>query len=451
MKHWDEAEARKAADDAGAQCGAPIAYESFFRFSPGLAAARYRLANGLRILLMPDGRAPVFAYQTWFKVGSRDEEPQRTGLAHLFEHLMFKGTVNHSVGEFDREMERRGSETNAATWVDWTYYHEALPARGDNLDTVIAYESDRMNGLVLDEKTFRSEVEVVKNERRMSVDDSVGGALSEALYELAFSEHPYRWSTIGSMAHLDAATVDDLRAFYRKNYAPDNALVVIVGDVDPTQTLCKLANAYGPLPASGAAYRAPAAEPPQKAPRLQQIEKSVMAPQMVFGYRAPAQRDDAFTALEVLSEVLAAGDSARLYRRLVVEDQLATDVGGSVAPFADPGLYQIHVTARDGVDPLRIIEAVQDEVEKLTEPLQPFELDKARNGLELSFLDSLKDAEGCAELLGHYEINYDDYSMGFHCIEQWQQTTADELSAVAQKVFAESQRNVVIAMKGVDE
>ncbi|MEK7703326.1 MAG: insulinase family protein, partial [Myxococcota bacterium] len=145
------------------------------RYNDDLLAARFALANGLTIVLMVDRRAPVFAYQTWFRVGSRHEDPERTGLAHLFEHLMFKGTRTHPTGTFDREMERRGTQTNAATWVDWTFYTQSLAARGDNLETLAGFEADRMRNLVLDEKTFRSELEVVKNERRMSVEDSIGG------------------------------------------------------------------------------------------------------------------------------------------------------------------------------------------------------------------------------------------------------------------------------------
>src|SRR5690606_24858724 len=151
-------------------------------------------------------RAPVFTYQTWFAVGSRDEDPQRTGLAHLFEHLMFKGTPRFPAGTLDREMESRGAQTNAATWVDWTYYTVSLAAQEDNLQTVVELEADRMQNLQLDEDVFRSELEVVKNERRMSVDNSVPGSMSEELFALAYREHPYRWPTIGAMEHLEATT-----------------------------------------------------------------------------------------------------------------------------------------------------------------------------------------------------------------------------------------------------
>ena len=217
------------------------------RYNESLSVGRFALENGLGMLVLSDDRAPVFAYQTWFGVGSKHEDPQRTGLAHLFEHLMFKGTRNHRPGEFDREMERRGTQTNAATWVDWTYYTETLAARGDNLATVIRFEADRMTELLIDEATFKSELEVVKNERRLSVEDSVSGLLSEKLYATAFTVHPYRWPTIGAMQHLEAARIDELVQFYRTHYAPNNATVVVAGAIDVAETLTLLARAYGPL------------------------------------------------------------------------------------------------------------------------------------------------------------------------------------------------------------
>ncbi len=424
-----------------------VSFEAVHRFNPVLMAARFRLANGLRIVLMPDRRAAVFAFQTWFCVGSKHEDPGLTGIAHLFEHLMFKGTHAHPPGAFDREMERRGSQTNAATWVDWTYYTEALAARSDNLETVVGFEVDRMTNLILDEATFRSELEVVKNERRMMVDDSVTGALSELLYATAYTEHPYRWPTIGSMQHLEAATPAELERFYRTYYAPNNATLVLVGALDPIDTLTLLAKSYGPLPPQSIPAPPDIVEPKQEAAKLVLMERPVVAPQMMIAFHAPAQGDPRHAQLEMLSEILTAGDNARLYRRLVTDDRLATELVGYVSPFAEPGLYEIVVTARPGAEPERIIDAVQQEVERVCrEPLSIAEVDKARNGLELALLEGLGSVEGCAEALGHFETTRDDFSEAFAGPAAWADATPDDLMRAAASIFRPENRTTVAAL-----
>ena len=188
---------------------------------------RWRLDNGLTVLVLVDASAPVASYHTWFNVGSRHEKPGKTGLAHLFEHLMFNETENLKAGTFDRKLEENGAETNAATWVDWTYYYESLPA--DRVKLAVKLEAERMARLVLREPQVASEKEVVANERRYRVDDDVEGAANELLYKTAFAEHPYGWPTIGWMEDIQGFTPEDCVAFYRTYYAPNNATVVVVG------------------------------------------------------------------------------------------------------------------------------------------------------------------------------------------------------------------------------
>ncbi|MCK5690775.1 insulinase family protein, partial [Myxococcota bacterium] len=275
-------------------------YEESGGFNADLKAARFRLGNGLRALLMVDPRAPVFAYQTWFHVGSKNENPERTGLAHLFEHLMFKGTQTHPAGVFDKEMERRGTQTNAATWVDWTYYTQSLAARGDNLEALMGFESDRMQNLLLDDETFTSEMEVVKNERRMVVDNSVSGTLNEALFETAYKEHSYRWPTIGKMEHLEETTLEDARDFYQAHYTPNNATVVIVGDINLVQTLKLLAKYYGAIPARSPQKSVIKEEPVQTEERRVVIQRPMAATQVVMAFHVPDQRHDDYAPLEFL-------------------------------------------------------------------------------------------------------------------------------------------------------
>ena len=418
---------------------------------PAHTVLHFALENGLTLLVAQDRRAPVFCYQTWFRVGSKDENPKRTGLAHLFEHLMFKGTTKYPTGTFDQEMERRGAQTNAATWVDWTYYTQALVQRGDNLQTVVDFESDRMVNLVFDKKSFESELEVVKNERRLSVDDAVGGAMSEALMALAFTRHSYRWSTIGSMAHLEAATLDDLRQFYRRHYAPNNATVVVVGDVDPFNVATLVAKAYGPLQPQPVPRLPVVQEPAVRVPRRRTLSRSVLSPQLVLGWHAPAQGSRAFYALEMLVDVLSSGDTGRLYRRLVTKDRLATDVSGFVTPFAEPGLVEFHVTCASGVDPVAVEEAVLDELEQLQRGLSAQEVAKARNGLTLSVYDGLRSVEGLAEALGHYQTTAGDFTGVFAAPAAYASLRPEELLVAAKSTFSAESRSVVVAQAGDDD
>jgi zinc protease len=442
---------KRHAETASQASGHTIVPVRAAAFGPALWATSFRLENGLTIVLAPDHRAPIFAYQTWFRVGSKHEDPNLTGVAHLFEHLMFKGTTRYATGVFDREMGRRGAQTNAATWVDWTYYTQALAARGDNLETVIAFESDRMVNLVIDEATFRSELEVVKNERRMAVEDAVGGALSEALMALAFDEHPYRWPTIGSMAHLEAATVNDLRAFYRSYYAPNNATVVLVGDLDPVQTLVALARAYGPLQPQPVDHGHRVPDATQQEARAQTIRRPVLTPQVVMGFRAPPQGTPEHDALEMLTDVLTEGDTGRLHHRLVTTDRLASDISGYLTPFAEHGLFELHMNVAPDTDPARAVAVVHEELARIAEGITAQELDKARNGLTLGLYDSLKDVEGMAEALGHAQTNTDDFSQAFAAPAAYAACGEAELRQVAATYLQPHHASVVTAMPSEEQ
>src|SRR5579884_839742 len=259
----DPAATRRAwADEASA--GRPpearLTYEDAHAFG-GETLHRWRLGNGLTVLVLVDTSAPTVAYHTWFAVGSRHERPGKTGLAHLFEHLMFGETENLRAGVFDRKLEEAGAETNAATWVDWTYYHELLPA--DRVKLAVKLEAERMQRLVLREPQVASEKEVVANERRYRVDDDVEGSANELLYRTAFSRHPYGWPTIGWMEDIQGFTPEDCVGFYRTYYAPNNATVVVVGDVRERDLLLAIRDAYGGIPAQAIPPEDVFPEPPQ--------------------------------------------------------------------------------------------------------------------------------------------------------------------------------------------
>jgi zinc protease len=410
----------------------------------GLSAKMFRLGNGLKVILVRDPSAPVFAYQTWFAVGSRHEREGITGIAHLFEHLMFNQTEHHPPGELDRLIETAGGDTNAATWVDWTYYRDNLPKA--ELKLAIELEADRMACLTLGETQVESEREVVANERRFRVEDDVDGFLNEELYKAAFTTHPYHWPTIGWMRDIEAISIEDCRTFYRTYYAPNNATVVLVGDVDEDQALALIDGHYGNIPSSKIPPDAAAAEPEQTSERRLSWPKPVTADKLRIGYKAPAIAHADYPALEVASEILFGGSSSRLYRRLVVDTEIASSTHGSTAPFRDPGLYEIAVSMQRGHGAAEAEAMVYDELDKLgSAPLAPHELDTAKTRLLTHFWRELRPQAGKAEALGHYETTVGDYRRLFAVADGYAAVTAADVARVVKAYLTATRRTVVTA------
>src|SRR4051812_5842335 len=284
---------------------------------------RFRLGNGLRLLVLVDTSAPVLSYYTWFRVGSRHERPGKTGLAHLFEHLMFNESEGLKAGEFDRKLEENGAESNAATWLDWTYYYESLPR--DRFALAVKLESTRMARLVLREPQIVSEKEVVANERRMRVDDDVEGIANEVLYKTAFTTHPYHWPTIGWMKDIEGFTPDDCVAFYKTYYAPNNATIVIAGDVREQDVLEKIRDAYGAIPSSVIPEEDTTPEPTQLEMREVVLKKPTASEKLLVGFHGPALGDADHPALSILNEVLFGGRASRMYHELVTTREVCTE------------------------------------------------------------------------------------------------------------------------------
>ncbi len=320
--------------------------EASYAFGPALVVRKYRFGNGLTVLLCRDASAPIVSYHTWFSVGSRHEKVGKTGLAHLFEHLMFNETEKHPQGSFDRILEESGAESNAATWVDWTFYHESVPS--DRISVVVALEAERMARLVLRDPQVASEKEVVANERRYRVDDDVEGAVSELLYKTAYAAHAYRWPTIGWMEDIENFTTEDCVAFYRTYYAPNNATIVAVGDFQERVLLAKLQRHYASLPSSSIPVEDVHPEPPQTEERRVRIAKPTATDKLAIAYHGPAFGDVDHAPLTVLAEILFSGRSSRCHRALVQEQEIAIDVRSWVGTFKDPGLFEVYATARPG-------------------------------------------------------------------------------------------------------
>jgi zinc protease len=413
-------------------------------FGPHVHIERYRLDNGLRVLLWRDASAPVVAYQTWFRVGSRHETPGKTGIAHLFEHLMFNQTQHLAPGEFDRQIEAVGGETNAATWTDWTYYQDDLPAA--ELELAIRLEAERMQHLTLTDTQVEMEREVVLNERRFRVDDDVEGFLAEELYRLAFSTHPYHWPTIGWRKDIQGITTDDARSFFRTYYAPNNATVVVCGDFDKASLLRALKEQYGPIPSAELPQAHVPAEPAQRQERRATYAKPVAGARALWAYKAPPQTHPDWLVLQWITELLVGGPSARLYHRLVVEDELATDVRGTVAPLADPGLVEFSANLKRDVPAAKAERALDEAILRLhREPVPESELVRIQNRLETAFWSELETASGKAEALGHYESTLGDFRRLFEVPARVLAIRAHDVQRVAAQYLQGGTRTVVVA------
>jgi zinc protease len=412
-------------------------------FGPALTLERFRLKNGLEVLLCEDHSAPVVAYHTWYHVGSRHERDGKTGLAHLFEHLMFKETENHPEGEFDRMLEEAGAESNAATWLDWTQYNIAIP--NDQLPLVIGLEAERMSQLVLREPQVESEKEVVANERRYRVEDDVEGSVSELLWATAFTRHAYRWPTIGWMRDIEGFEIGDCLEFYRTFYAPNNATIVAVGDVTEEALLSRISAAYGALEPSVLPLEDVEPEPPQTEERRREVEKPTETEKLAVGYHSPAMGDFDHPALSLLAEILFGGRASRVHQRLVRELEIASEARVFVGPFRDPGLLEIYASARGSHTAEELLTAIDAELERVREePIAQAEIDRARARVELSLFAGLETADGKASTLGFYDTVLGRPAAAFERMEALERVTASDLRRVARRYLVRDRRSLVL-------
>jgi zinc protease len=411
-----------------------------------LTASKWRLANGLTIVLVPDATATSISYMTWFRVGSRDEDEAAggTGMAHLFEHLMFTQTKNAAEGDFDRSLEAAGGQSNAMTYYDFTAYLNDLPPT--ELALAARLEADRMVNLDLRKKQVDNEREVVVEERLATVEDSVDGTMDELMYKQAFKSHPYRWPVMGWMKDIKAVTQEKAVAFYRRFYAPANAVVVVAGRVDEAAALATLAQAYGGLDAQAEERREIA---PERAPASEVrtvIKRPVPADRMGIGFPAPGLGDADRAAYEILAEILSGGPSSRLVRELVVEKELASSVHGDVAPTRDPGLYALWIQMTKGhaaeEAEARVMAAIADLAAR---PVSAEELGRAQARVETAFWHALSSSHGRAEQIGEFEIATGDFRRLFARGQELARVTADDVRRVAAAYLGSGARSVVVA------
>jgi zinc protease len=401
----------------------------------------HQLANGLKVLLVEDHNIPNIALYTFFRVGSRNERPGLTGVSHFIEHMMFNGTPKVGPGEFDRRMEFRGGRNNAFTSDDMTGYTDWFPAAA--LEPMIEMEADRIQGLAFVPDVFESERGVIASERRMGVENNNDSILSENVRATAIMAHPYHWDVIGWMSDILSWRRDEVMAYYRTYYAPNNAILVVVGDFDPAKTLGLIKKYYEPIKASNPPPPVSTTEPPQMGPKTVLIRKEAQAPSFTVVWHAPNAKDPDFLPLSILAKPLLEGESSRLYRRLVREEQLALRVGGGPQETIDPLLFTIDVKPRPGADLDRIERVIEEELAKIkNEGITPKEFEKAMNIVRNDFYMGLQTIAGRASQLGSYELLYGDFGKLFTIMDDYAGIKIERIKDVAKKYFAENNKTI---------
>ncbi len=413
---------------------------SGMRAQTKIAFTEYTLPNGLHVILHQDKSTPIVAVSVMYHVGSKNEKPDRTGFAHFFEHLLFEGSENIGRGEFDKYISRAGGTNNANTSWDRTYYYEILPS--NQLELGLWLESERMFHAKVDTKGIETQRQVVKEERRQRIDNQPYGSILEQSFKKAFKEHPYQWPVIGYMEHLDAAQEEDYVNFYKDFYVPNNAILSIAGDIDIEQSKKLIEKYFGSIPkGKKPIYRPKIVEPPLTGEVRDTVRDNIQLPAVIHAYRIPAQGTDDYYAVQMLGILLSQGESSRLYKALVDEQQKALATGSFPIPTEDPGLSLTYGIANIGVDPKTLEEAMEGEIEKVQKELIPEnEFQKLRNQIENDFINNYTSVAGIAENLANYKMYFGDANLINTEIDRYMKVTREDIQRVAKKYFTKSNR-----------
>lgn len=408
----------------------------------------HRLDNGMKIIVKQDHRAPIVVSQVWYKVGSSYEHGGLTGISHVLEHMMFKGTEKHPPGEFSRIIAANGGSENAFTGRDYTAYFQTLAK--DRLPVALELEADRMRNLILLEEEFLKEVEVVKEERRLRTEDKPNSLTYEQFNAGAYEASPYRIPVIGWMADLDALQVEDLRDWYRQWYAPNNATLVVVGDVDP-QAVVELAEQYfGPLNPERIDQPKPRTEPAQRGMKRFIVKAPARQPYVILGYKTPviAKSDAAWEpyALEMLSYVLDGGSSARLTRSLIRGSQVAAAADADYSAFSRlPGMFTLDAIPTPGKPIAQVEEELRKEVERFKhEPVSEAEMKRVRNQIIAAKVYEKDSVFYQAMLIGKLETVGLDWRLGDTYVEELKKVTPEQIQQVAKKYLTEDNMSVAV-------
>jgi zinc protease len=403
----------------------------------------YKLDNGLKVLVIEDHKAPLATFQIWYRVGSRDEPAGKSGISHLLEHMMFKGTPKYGSKEFSKMVKKKGGVDNAFTTKDYTMYYQTLAS--DRIDISIELEADRMQNLILDPKEVIAERDVVMEERRMRYDDDPQNSLYEEVLAAAFKSHPYHWPVIGWMSDISSIEREGLLSHYKAYYSPDNAVIVVSGDVQADEIIKKIKASFEDIsPASGRAVIT-SKEGGQKGERRISLKREAELPYIIAVYHTPSFPHPDSYALEVLGMILSGGKSSRLYKSIVYDKKLAISVSADYSGFnKDPYLFLFDATAAPGKNIKDVENAVYAEMEKIKKELpSEREVQKAKNQIEASFVMGQDSIYYQAQIAGMFEM-LGNWKLKEQYLENIKKITPEDVSMAAKKYLREDNRTVGI-------
>ncbi|MCL2329937.1 MAG: insulinase family protein [Phycisphaerae bacterium] len=398
-----------------------------------------KLDNGLTVITLEDRRVPLISVQVWYHVGSKDENPERQGFAHMFEHMMFRGTDRIGPQDHFRFLSRFGARVNGYTSFDQTVYWETLPS--SQLELALWLEAERMGHLKINDDYFAAEREVVKEERRKNYLNRPYGKLYESLYAAAYKEHPYRWTPIGNMEHLDAATTDELREFFHTYYVPNNATLVLVGDIDHATAMKKAEQFFGSIPRRPDPQRVTIQEPPMTVPRHVELTDIAPSPLVLLAYHSPSDVSADSIAMEILSQIVGTGQSSRLYRHLVQGASIAVSASGYNAAREQSGLFVMSAVLKPDVDVETGLKALRAEVQDIVDNgITEAELEKARNQVLAEYVRLAETVQGRADQLGYAAVILGDPNRVNTDRQYLRTLTVDQVMAVARHVLRDDNK-----------
>ena len=428
-----------------------LAIFPLFSKSQNIDYIEYDLDNGLHVILHQDNSVPLVVTSVMYHVGAKDENPERTGFAHFFEHLLFEGTKNIPKGEFMKIVERNGGSLNANTSNDRTYYYEFFPS--NKLELGLWLESERLMHPVIDEKGVETQNEVVKEEKRLGVDNSPYGHLFEQILLSLFKKHPYRWTTIGSMDHLDAATLEEFQEFNKKFYVPNNGVLVVAGNFEIDETKKMVEDYFGPIPRGNDVPRINIKEDPiTEETRKEFFDANIQIPMVLVCYRTPSMKSRDAYVLDMISTILSDGKSSRLYKKMVDEKKISLQVQAVNLGLEDYGGYVILSLplGENSLDDLLV--NIEEEVVKLqNELISDREYGKLQNIFENTFVSSNASMAGVANSLARYYMLYGNTNLINDQIDIYKSITKEEIRDVARKYLKKNQRAIIDYLPKKDE
>jgi predicted Zn-dependent peptidase len=403
----------------------------------------YNLSNGLHVILHKDNSTPIVAVTISYHVGSKNEDPQRTGFTHFFEHLMFEGSDNIGRGEFDKIAMNAGAQLNANTSFDRTFYYLLLPS--NQIELGLWMESERMLHLKIDSIGVETQRNVVKEERKQSYDNRPYGSLMEKLFAAAYKVHPYRWTTIGSAESINNATLQEFMEFHSIYYVPNNATLSIAGDIDYDKTKELIAKYFTDIPKGTKEIKRPTiVEPPMQGEVRDTVYDNIQLPLVAQAYHIPAMGTPDHYAVSMLTTLLSEGESSRLNKAIVDKQQKALYVGSYQMALEDPGLFMVFGIANIGVKPDELDKSIDKEIERVqNEELSDHEFEKLRNQVEVSFVTRNSTMAGIAESLSDYYIYYKDANLINTELQRYMNVTKADIQRVAKQYLTKDKRVVL--------